>query len=80
MTKSTLVDTVANQTIGGGKTFSILVTFKSGSNLIGGEPSLQIMLKDGNVGQSFLEFHRYADGTMPAFGDIWLMGCGYGRS
>jgi hypothetical protein len=32
------------------------------------------MPKDGKVGQSFMEFHRYADGTMPAFGDRWLVG------
>ena len=74
LTKSSLVDTVANQTIGGGKTFNNLVKLKGGSNLLGGEPSLQIMPKDGNVGQSFMEFHRYADGTIPAFGDRWLVG------
>jgi hypothetical protein len=25
-------------------------------------------------GQSFMEFHRYSDGSMPVFGDRWLMG------
>jgi hypothetical protein len=41
---------------------------------MGGEPSIQIMPKEGTSGQAFLEFHRYADGTMPVFGDRWLMG------
>ena len=49
-----------------------MVRFKGGSNLLGGEPSLQILPKDGNVGQSFMEFYRYSDDSMPAFGDRWL--------
>ena len=32
------------------------------------------MPKDGNIGQAFLEFYRHSDGTMPVFGDRWLMG------
>jgi hypothetical protein len=74
LTKSSLVDTVANQTISGNKSFNNLVKFKGSDNIIGGEPSIQIMPKEGTSGQAFLEFHKYADGTMPVFGDRWLMG------
>jgi hypothetical protein len=49
LTKSSLVDTVANQTISGNKSFNNLVKFKGSDNIIGGEPSIQIMPKDGNL-------------------------------
>jgi hypothetical protein len=69
-----LSDTINSQSISGVKSFNNIIRFKGSGLLIGGEPSMQIMPKDGNIGQAFMEFYRHSDGSMPVFGDRWLMG------
>jgi hypothetical protein len=55
-TSINFVNTSNAQTINGNKSFNNLVKFKGSDNIIGGEPSIQIMPKDGNSGQSFWNF------------------------